>query len=202
MKQLASFVCLFLIVSCCALLHGAENDSQLELRVYAETMHSGDQFEIEVRSFIFNKGSTPITVPTSTYSGHPGGMREGGPSLWFLFDVGYGEVGGLRMSPSPNRYFPVTLEPNDITELPLITFRTKSSDFIKTVSVSYHVDADFGKRYGWWSGSLRAQGTVGGDSPFKVKVEMSEPLIEMGDKKNEKQPNQSVKPTPANGHRG
>lgn len=172
---------LFALLTATALCGGAigaaEKDPVLELRAYAEVFQDGSGYVIEIRSFLVNRGKVALTAPTSTYSGHWSGMREGGDSLWYLFDVGFDELDGHRLNASPYRFFPVVLEPNDITELPTILHHTKTKDSVKSVAVSYSIDPAYAKSHGWWSGRLRAECIVGAESPFMVPITNQKPIL-------------------------
>lgn len=91
-----------------------------------------------------------------------------------IYSIGFGELGAkkTKIVVSPFRHFPVELQPGEATELPLQEFHMPAADTLKKIKIVFSVDADFAKRFGWWSGTLRKEHVVGeGGNPFFVPVE-------------------------------
>ena len=170
----------------------------LKLDVYSWVMDASEsgqekKFVLEVRSFVTNTGKVPLTIPTSTPGGGWSGLIEGGDTSTVIYSIGYGELGTkkTRVVSSPFQHFPVELLPGEAAELPKQELHMAAADTLKKVTVVFGVDADFAKRFGWWSGKLRKEHVVGeGENPFIEPVEPSK--LE--------EPNQPPEPMPLKRH--
>jgi hypothetical protein len=143
---------------------------------------------LEVHSIVTNVGTKAVTLPTNSYKGEPDALSSGDDWIRFSFFVGYGELGGKRLVPSPHRYFPVTLQPGECTELPFI--EADVSEIRKFVDVSFSVDEDYATPQGWWSGRLHKKVKIGeGDSPYFEKAKPG-----LGIPPKAKEPNHPAEP--------
>jgi hypothetical protein len=173
MKRLS----LFLVFLCASLRVSAEANA-LKLDVYSVVMSASEfgqekKYVLEVRSFVTNTGELAVTIPTSTPSGSWSGLAQQGDSRTVIYSIGFGELGTkkTKIVISPFRHFPVELQPGEATELPMQEFHMPAADTLKKIKIVFIVDADFAKRFGWWSGTLRIEHVVGeGENPFIVPV--------------------------------
>jgi hypothetical protein len=191
---------LILLLLCATLRLGAQEDA-LKLDVYSWVMDASEsgqekKFVLEVRSFVTNTGKLAITLPTSTASGGWSGLSEHGDFRSLFYFIGFGELGTkkTKIVASPFRHFPVELQPGEATELPMKQFYMPAANTLKKIKVVFTVEADFAKRFGWWSGTLRKEHVVGEDeNPFIVPIETFE---------QPEAPNQPAQPTRGKAPRG
>ena len=172
MRLLLSFFVL------CSAFTAIAQDEALRLDVYssvtggpAAAKEKG--FILELRSFVTNIGKVPLTIPTSTPSGFWSHLVGDGQSQTITLSIGFSELGSkkTKVVSSPFRHFPVELLPGEATELPKEKFWMPTADALRRITVVFDVDADFAKRFGWWSGKLRAVHVVGeDDSPSMEKI--------------------------------
>jgi hypothetical protein len=125
----------------------------------------------EIHSFVTNVSGTAITIPTTTDGTEAMSWSiTGGPRSTFGFSIGAHEIGKLKVIPSPYRLSPVTLQPGESAELPLIRSNTYR-DGAKTVKITYSVDKSYAERFGWWSGCVSTTAVIGeGDNPYVVRL--------------------------------
>lgn len=150
-----------------------------------------------VHSIVTNVSDTPVTIPTRSYSDGVDGWSTGGDTVGIFFSVGFGSVGDYKLVPSPLRFFPVTLQPGESTELPVADVHLNAE---KNVKVVFSVDEDYARRHGWWFGTLKKEVVIGArPNPYSVLVPSLPPLVPPPEKK---QPNQTLEPMRAKGPHG
>lgn len=179
MRKTAAVLVLFVGVFLTA--YGSE--TSLKLDVYTLPMAG----MWEVRSILTNTGSAAVTVPTRSYSDSPDATGTGSGKASFFFIIGFVELSDRRLVPSPSRFFPVTLQPGESTELPVIECRTPD---VKEISVLYIVEEDFATRHRWWHGEV-AKSVIPGqekDNPYITSMVIPfEPPPELPEEKNDAQ---------------
>ncbi len=144
-----------------------------------------------VHSIVTNASDRPVTIPTSTYTGGVSGWAQGSGNLGIFFIVGLNSVGEKSLVPSPVRFFPVTLQPGESTELPLVHARREGE---KTVEVTFVVEKDFAQNHGWWFGRLKKKVVIGeGENPYIEPLESSD----VGEFPGKPEPNKPLHGTPA-----
>jgi len=151
---------------------------------------------LEVHSIITNISDKPVTVPTNSYSGGSDGWVTGGEYIAMFFTIGFGKLGKYKLVPSPSRHFPVTLEPGESAELPVMHPRRHAE---KSIKVYYTVDEDYAARFGWWSGTLKKEVTIGednGENPYICTVLLPLDTLDIPDDKPEQQKTQGLPPEP------
>jgi len=145
-----------------------DNGLQMDVTAHVERLRDVDRRTKQVveksilviRSSVTNIAKKPLIVPTNTYDGTPSCWQTGGGSYGICFNIGYRWDENRRLIPSPLRFFPVTLQPGDVTELPRYEIEIHISDSIKEVSVEFVVDDGYAKLQEWWSGALRKKVAV------------------------------------------
>jgi len=152
----------------------AQDKDSLRLDVYpvapSEDAKAG-RLLLEVHSIITNVSQRAITLPTTTYDGHAELDFTAGDRISFGIAVGFNSNGKNTLVPSPFRFNPVTLQPGEATELPLI--ECKSVETWRLVVVNYTVDEEYARKHGWWYGHLKTEAVVGkGDNPYIVPPEL------------------------------
>ncbi len=156
----------------------AEKKDVLQLDVYPV----GSMQPMEVHSIVTNLGDAPVTIPTHSYSDGVDGWVEGEGKVGIIFSIGFGSVGDHKLVPSPLRFFPVTLQPGESAELPLVHVTRREE---KTVEVTFAVDEDYARRHGWWFGRLKKKVVIGeGSNPYIVEVPSFPPVASQKEKPN------------------
>jgi hypothetical protein len=182
MYRICTFLAALTAVSCFA----AEKKEVLRLDVYP----LAGMTPMPVHSIVTNVSNAPITIPTRSYSDGVDGWATGGDTVGIFFSIGFGSIGDYKLVPSPLRFFPVTLQPGESTKLPVpdVTLRAE-----KKVKVVFTVDEDYGRRHGWWFGTLRKEVVIGeGPNPYIVEIPDVPPVIVP----EKKEPNQPAQTTP------
>ena len=142
MKAIVSLVAMVWVVSRCL----AEGPS-VALEVYALPMTAG----YEVRSILTNTSNVPISVPTKGLGEGWDASSTGGGEASFYFIIGFVDLSSRRLVPSPERFLPVTLQPGESTELPMLECSIPN---LREIRIVYVVAEGFAKRHGWWHGKV------------------------------------------------
>jgi len=129
----------------------------LRLEVFTEVLDyvgEPDHYALTIQPLIKNVSDKPITVATSTYTGHPTcwGGRLDEPLA--CYSVGPRIIDNRIVQPSPIKFCAVTLAPGECASLPEHEVKMASRDEAKRVKVGYSVDEVTAAKYGWWFGEL------------------------------------------------
>ena len=180
----------------------AEEKPALQLDVYSwltKGSKSGKEgagrYTLEVHSVVTNVSDKPLTLPTSNGTGEPDYLTHGGDEIEFGFELSTLRIDGKPLVLSPYRYYPVTLQPGECTELPMIEADVSER---KILQIHFSVDQKFAAQQGWWWGHLMKKAVIGeGNEPYLGR---SAPGI--GIPSETKRPNHAPQPTRADGPRG
>ena len=112
--------------------------------------------------------------------------------IGFSFWVDAREIDGRPLVLSPYRYYPVTLQPGECTELPVIEADVAERKFLE---ISFSVQEKYAAHHGWWHGHLKKKVVIGeGNDPYLGRPVPVKPGF--GLPPEVKKPNQPAQTTP------
>lgn len=133
--------------------------SIVQLRNYGRDDDADRQ--LVIRSFVINQTQHDITIARGSLERI---QLDAGLSTYVFVFVPKYDDNGRMLIPSASDYFPVSLKPDEKTELATITISYRRQEKIAAnFSAQYFVDAPLGKRLGLWYGRLLARIPVSGE---------------------------------------
>jgi hypothetical protein len=136
----------------------AQSDLTLDANFFTLPVPS-DERKSEYRFVvtITNTTKSEVIIPTRSFDGQPCCWTSGWGGEGVSYFVGEHSIGDYKIVPSPLRFFPVKLRPGETTEFARYHVKVDSHTPLQWFRASVTIDEEYGKKQGWWTGSLEVK---------------------------------------------